>query len=166
MFVWLHFKRFYRRFKKSKNIGRKMPDYVTIWRNVNVASFFAPDNGTYLWFRILILPLQHCPSWRSILAELILHIALTAGQYGKVLPSRLSTTGDLNFNIIIFSNWEWNIKNLSELHGKMNINKVIRSEHGMELELVLEALVIEILLGKTNPKFSIISVSTLSDLGS
>ena len=37
---------------------------------------------------------------RSILEELILCIALTAGQYGKILPSRLSNTGQLNFNII------------------------------------------------------------------
>ena len=40
----------------------------------------------------------------SVLEELILHIALTAGQYGKILPSRLSTTGVENFNIIMFSN--------------------------------------------------------------
>ena len=26
--------------------------------------------------------------------------------YGKILPSWLSNTGDLNFNIIMFSNWE------------------------------------------------------------
>ena len=44
--------------------------------------------------------------WRSILEELILHIAPTAGQYKKILPSRLSHTGELNFNIIMFS-WEW-----------------------------------------------------------
>ena len=47
---------------------------------------------------------------RSILEELILHIALTAGQYGKKLPSRLSNTGEFNFNIIMISNWECNVK--------------------------------------------------------
>ena len=31
-----------------------MSHSVTIWRNVNAASFFAPDNGTYLWSWILI----------------------------------------------------------------------------------------------------------------
>ena len=36
-----------------------MSHYVTIWRNINVASFFAPDNGTYLWSWILIYTL-HC----------------------------------------------------------------------------------------------------------
>ena len=36
--------------------------------------------------------------------ELILHIAPTAGQYGKILPSTLSNTGELDFNIILFSN--------------------------------------------------------------
>ena len=53
------------------------------------------------------LQLLHCPSWGSILEELILLSALTAGQYGKIVPSRLSNTGDLNFIIILFSNWEW-----------------------------------------------------------
>ena len=41
---------------------------------------------------------------RSILEELILRIALTAGQHGKILPSRFSNTGELNFNIVMFSN--------------------------------------------------------------
>ena len=41
---------------------------------------------------------------RSILEELIVRSALTAGQYGKILPSRLSNTGEVNFNIIMFSN--------------------------------------------------------------
>ena len=41
---------------------------------------------------------------RSILEELILGIALTALQYGKILPSTLSNTKELNFNIILFSN--------------------------------------------------------------
>ena len=45
------------------------------------------------------LILQHCPSRRSILEELILCIAPTAGQYWKILPSRWSNTGGLNFNI-------------------------------------------------------------------
>ena len=31
-----------------------MSHSVTIWRNVNVASFFAYDNGTYLWSQILL----------------------------------------------------------------------------------------------------------------
>ena len=39
----------------------------------------------------------------SILEELILRIALIAGKYGKILPSRLSYTGEVNFNIIMFS---------------------------------------------------------------
>ena len=43
-------------------------------------------------------------SKNSILGELILRIVSTAGQYGKILPSRLSNTGELNFNIIMFSN--------------------------------------------------------------
>ena len=60
------------------------------------------------------------PSWRSILEELILRIAPTAGQYGKILPSRLSNTGDLNFNIIMFSIWEWNIM-WEVLHWKLCI---------------------------------------------
>ena len=38
--------------------------------------------------------------------ELILRIAWTAGQNGKILPSRLSNTGEFNFNIIMFSNQE------------------------------------------------------------
>ena len=46
---------------------------------------------------------------RSILEDLILHIALTAWNYGKILPSRLSNTREINFNIIMFSNWEWYI---------------------------------------------------------
>ena len=41
---------------------------------------------------------------RSILEELILRIAPTAGQYRKILPSRLNNTKELNFNIIMFSN--------------------------------------------------------------
>ena len=31
-----------------------MSHSVTIWRNINVASFFAHDNGTYLWSQILL----------------------------------------------------------------------------------------------------------------
>ena len=41
--------------------------------------------------------------------ELILRIASTAGQYGKILPSRLTNTGEVNFNIIMFSKWEWTV---------------------------------------------------------
>ena len=41
--------------------------------------------------------------------ELIICIALTTGQYGKALPSGLSITGELNFNITMFSNGEWNV---------------------------------------------------------
>ena len=41
---------------------------------------------------------------RSILEELIICVALTAGQYRKILHSRLSNTGELNINIIMFSN--------------------------------------------------------------
>ena len=52
------------------------------------------------------LQLHHCPSWRSTWEEFILRIALTAGVYGKILRSRLSNTGELNFNIIMFINWE------------------------------------------------------------
>ena len=44
------------------------------------------------------LQLQHCLSWRSILEELILRIAQTAGQYGEILPSRLNNTAEFNFN--------------------------------------------------------------------
>ena len=40
---------------------------------------------------------------RSVLEELILRIALTAGQYGKILPSGLSNAGKLNYHIKIFS---------------------------------------------------------------
>ena len=40
---------------------------------------------------------------RSILEELIFRIAPTAGQYGKILPSISINTGELNFNIIMFS---------------------------------------------------------------
>ena len=43
---------------------------------------------------------------RSILEELILCKAPTAGQDRKILPSWFSNTGKLNFNIIMFSNWE------------------------------------------------------------
>ena len=45
--------------------------------------------------------------WRSILEELILRIAQTAWQYDKIIPSRLSNIEELNFNIIMFSNWEF-----------------------------------------------------------
>ena len=48
----------------------------------------------------------YIPTWRSIREELILHIALSTGQYGKILPSWLRNTGDLNFNITMFSNCE------------------------------------------------------------
>ena len=41
---------------------------------------------------------------RSLLGELILYIAPRAGQYGKILLSGLSNTGELIFNIIMFSN--------------------------------------------------------------
>ena len=54
MFWWLQFKYFFRRFQKSKNIARIMSHSVTIWRNVNVVSFFVPNNGTYLWSQIQI----------------------------------------------------------------------------------------------------------------
>ena len=57
-------------------------------------------------YRPSLLQLQHWISWRSILEKLIFRIAPTAGQYGKISPSRLSNTGELNFNIIMLSNWE------------------------------------------------------------
>ena len=40
---------------------------------------------------------------------MILRIVSTAGQYGKILPSRLSNSEELIFNIIMFSNWEWSL---------------------------------------------------------
>ena len=47
-----------------------MSHSVTIWRNVNVASFFAPDNGTYLWSWILIYDVQdnalHWNAWSEV----------------------------------------------------------------------------------------------------
>ena len=46
-------------------------------------------------------------SGRSIMEELILHIARTAGQYGKVSPSRLNNTREVYFNIEILSFQEW-----------------------------------------------------------
>ena len=45
-FLRLHFEYFFRRFQKSKNIARIMSHSVTIWHNVYVASFFAPDNDS------------------------------------------------------------------------------------------------------------------------
>ena len=53
------------------------------------------------------LQLEHWPSWRSILEELIFRIAPTVGHYGKILSCRLSNNGELNFKTIMFSNWEW-----------------------------------------------------------
>ena len=44
------------------------------------------------------------PPRRSILEELILGIAPKDGHYGIILPSRLSNTLELNFNIIMFRN--------------------------------------------------------------
>ena len=43
---------------------------------------------------------QYGKSWFSVLLQQL-------GTTGKLLPSILSNTGRLNFNIIIFSNWEW-----------------------------------------------------------
>ena len=56
--------------QKSKNIARIMSHSVTIWRNVNVASFFAPDNGTYLWSQILIY--AHPNNFNSNLCNFLL----------------------------------------------------------------------------------------------
>ena len=39
---------------------------------------------------------------RSIWEELILRTAPRDGQYGKILPSRLSNTGELDFNTTMF----------------------------------------------------------------
>ena len=41
---------------------------------------------------------------RSMLEELILCKTPTAGQYRKLLPSRLSNPGEFNFNTILFRN--------------------------------------------------------------
>ena len=38
------------------------------------------------------------------IGKLILRTEPPDGQNGKILPSRLSNTGELNFNIIMFSN--------------------------------------------------------------
>ena len=62
------------------------------------------------------LQLEHVPSWRSILEELIIHIAPTAEQYRKIFVSRLRNTGKINFNIIMFSIWEWYI------HGQLYVS--------------------------------------------
>ena len=48
------FKYCFRHFQKSKNIARIISNSVTIWRNVSVAFFFAPNKWTYLWSQILI----------------------------------------------------------------------------------------------------------------
>ena len=54
--------------------------------------------SSYILTRVTIetftITLQHCPPWRSILEELILRISPKAGQYGILLPSRLSNTGE------------------------------------------------------------------------
>ena len=49
MFWRLHFKDFFRPFQKSQKYCKYN---VTIWRNINVAYFFPPDNGTYLLSQI------------------------------------------------------------------------------------------------------------------
>ena len=57
---------------------------------------------------------------RSIQVEFILRIALAAGQYGKILASRLSNIGELNFNTIMFSNWECiSIRTRGEIYGQI-----------------------------------------------
>ena len=53
--------------------------------------------------------------------DLILRIAPTAGQYGKILLSRLSNTGELHFNLRMFSKGEvgntiLNAKGKTDLH--------------------------------------------------
>ena len=50
---------------------------------------------TPVTIQIFSIKLKQCPFWRSILKELILHIAPTAGQNGKILPHILSNTGEL-----------------------------------------------------------------------
>ena len=60
--------------------------------------------------------LQHWPSWRSILEKLILRITPTTGQYGKILPNRLSNTGEVNVNIIVFCDWDWAVINLYQVN--------------------------------------------------
>ena len=54
-------------------------------------------------YRSFQLQIQHWFPGRSILEELILQIAPTAGQYWKILPSGLSMTGEFNLNIIMFN---------------------------------------------------------------
>ena len=46
---------------------------------------------------------QYWKIWFSVFAP-------TAGQYRKIFPSRLSNTGELNINIILFSTWQRSIQ--------------------------------------------------------
>ena len=95
MFWRLHFKYFFRRFHKSKNITRIMSHSVTIWRNVNVVSFFAPDNvwaseclrsWSFTQIIHLILPRIYGQIWSEalnfsiILGSLSLSFSLIMGQ--------------------------------------------------------------------------------------
>ena len=78
----------------------------------------SPRNFSMLMLHFIVYPnsshntdILNCNSsiklpGRSILEELIPRIAPTTGQYGQILPSRLSNTGELKLNIIMFSNWE------------------------------------------------------------
>jgi hypothetical protein len=64
------------------------------------------------------------------LEELIFRIAPTAGQYGELLPSRLSNAGELNFNIIMFSNWEWPVMTQSSKKSVEFFLKIFK-RHGL-----------------------------------
>ena len=68
---------FLKPFQESKSIAWIMSHFVTKWSNVNVAYFFAHDNGSYLWSQILLYQRAH---WKVIKSGLI--IALVYEQFG------------------------------------------------------------------------------------
>ena len=91
---------------RGKSQGRSLRDFL------RAQTIFHRISRLESQYRHSQLQLQYCLSWRSILEEFILRIALTAGKYGKILPSRLSNTCELNVNIITFSNWECDLWSL------------------------------------------------------
>ena len=75
-----------------------------------ISSYFPSHNTDILNYNSII----NLPG-KSTLEELILRIAPPAGQYGKILYSIWSNTGGLNFNTIMFSNWECTVHSCNAL---------------------------------------------------
>ena len=88
------------------NIAWARGKFQGVFQGLRLFSLYFPNRVTIQTFSIITPALTFMG---SLLEELILSIALSTGQYGKLLSSWLRNTVELNLNFETFSIWEWKV---------------------------------------------------------